>query len=269
MPALNTRPRERRHPLVYNKTSECDASPLTPPLSSSDTDPSIIPPLAASNYSASFDASSSSLPSPSHQAFLPSVCLHDEPCPPDLPPAPARPRPHPLTLALQNNLVPNTGASLSVRSDLASHHYYGVDESALDSAGPSLFVSSRRPLPQAPSSPNSPTSPSGSSRQSACGRKFAPHSVKCSLEQLGFYNQHDPFWGQTVLLPDRTPTLDSTASSEEVSPLLLVNYKNSDNVSYEDLLDFGLDRFGRSSLQVLWHNMTGEVVSFRCRLLCS
>ena len=74
------------------------------------------------------------------------------------------------------------------------------------------------------------------------GKKFAPNSVKCSLEQLGFFNQHDPFWVQTVQLPERTPSHDTTYSSEEVSPLLLVNYKNSDNVSYEDLLDFGLDR---------------------------
>ncbi|KAL8622721.1 hypothetical protein ACOMHN_009355 [Nucella lapillus] len=234
MPALNTRPRERRHPLMYSKTYSASFH-----ASSSSSSPLLLPPTSPT--------ASPSLPHPHpHPPFLPSVSLHDEPCPPDLPPAPARPRPHPLTLAMQTNVVPNTGASLSVRSDLDSHQYYRVDESVLEpssssSSFSSVFPSSRRrPLPQAPPSPNgAPAGPGG-----GCERKFAPDSVKCSLEQLGFYNQHDPFWGQTVMLPpDKAPALDSTASSgEEVSPLLVVRYKNSDNVSYEDLLDFGLDR---------------------------
>ena len=248
MPALNSRPRERRNPLVYSKASGCD--PATVPHSHSHTDhnntPSPLHSLSASNYSASFDASSS--PSPSSPlasrpspAFVRSVSLHDEPCPPDLPQAPPRPRPYPLSIPPQAaGRFP--GLEVSVRSNVASHHYYGVDESALDSSSDDVFHSSHRGVP-APASPTYRTTPhvvgggSGST-----GKKFAPNSVKCSLEQLGFFNQHDPFWVQTVQLPERTPSHDTTYSSEEVSPLLLVNYKNSDNVSYEDLLDFGLDR---------------------------
>ena len=244
MPALNCRPRERRNPLVYSKISGCDPSSVPSWLSSpAPTSPSAatnpaLHSLSAHNYSASFHASSSSpLASRPFPAFVRSVSLHDEPCPADLPQAPPRPRPHPLSIPPHPNCVPSVGGSLSVMTDSASHHYYGVDESALDSDSNDVFYSSRRSLPPPPVSPKQVGGGGGVS-----GRKFSPHSVKCSLEQLGFYNQHDPFWVQTVQLPEIASALDTTASSEEVSPLLLVNYKNSDNVSYEDLLDFGLDR---------------------------
>ena len=245
MPALNSRPRERRNPLMYSKNSGCN--PTTVPHSLSHTDnntPSSVHHLSAGNYSASFDASSSPLASRPSLGFARSVSLHDEPCPPDLPQAPSRPRPHPLSISPHAGRLP--GTEVSVRSDVASHHYYGVDESALDSSSDDVFVSSRRSLPSPPTSPTYHVTShfvgGGSGSGGGVSRKFAPNSVKCSLEQLGFYNQHDPFWVQTVQLPERTPSHDTTYSSEEISPLLLVNYKNSDNVSYEDLLDFGLDR---------------------------
>ena len=275
MPVLNSRPRERRNPLVYSETSGCDPSAPPHPLSRSDSSsthtpppppsPSPSPPLhhtslpPAGSYSASFDAcsSSSALSSRPSPAFLRSVSLHDEPCPPDLPQAPSRPRPrpHPLSLPPQPAPAPAPtplGLEASARSDLASHHYYGVDESELDSSSDDVFLSSRRSLPPAPASPPAThrTPPRlarggvrvGGDGGGGGGPKFAPDSVQCSLEQLGFFNQHDPFWVQSVRLPEGTPSHDSTYSSEEVSPLLLVSYKNSDNVSYEDLLDFGLDR---------------------------
>jgi hypothetical protein len=110
-----------------------------------------------------------------------------------------------------------------------------VDESALDNDD--VFGSSRKPLPPSP-----PTSSSSSSTSrggvGSSSHRFSPHSVQCSLETAGFFNQQDPFWQQSVHLPDRSPA----ASDADVSPLLQVTYKNSDNVSYEDLLDFSLDR---------------------------
>ncbi|KAK3104931.1 hypothetical protein FSP39_013435 [Pinctada imbricata] len=62
---------------------------------------------------------------------------------------------------------------------------------------------------------------------------FRLQNIDCNLEQLGFYNGQDPFWDQN---------LTDGRSSEEVSPLMLANYKTEEGVSYEDLLDFALDR---------------------------
>lgn len=68
---------------------------------------------------------------------------------------------------------------------------------------------------------------------------FGIQSVKCSLEQLGFYNLMDPFWVKNVVISDkRSPS----EPESEASPLMLANYKCSEGVSYEDLLDFALDR---------------------------
>lgn len=72
--------------------------------------------------------------------------------------------------------------------------------------------------------------------------KFQLQKVKCNLEQLGFYNQKDPFWVKTLTLAGRN--ISDRGSSEEVSPLMLANYKTSEGVSYEDLLDFAFDRYG-------------------------
>ena len=71
--------------------------------------------------------------------------------------------------------------------------------------------------------------------------KFKIQNVDCNLEQLGFYNGQDPFWDQNFMVAGRNL---SRGSSEEVSPLMLANYKTSEAVSYEDLLDFALDRYG-------------------------
>ncbi|XP_076085870.1 uncharacterized protein LOC143056612 isoform X18 [Mytilus galloprovincialis] len=70
--------------------------------------------------------------------------------------------------------------------------------------------------------------------------KFQFQKVKCNLEQLGFYNRKDPFWVKTLTLAGRN--ISDRGSSEEVSPLMLANYKTSEGVSYEDLLDFAFDR---------------------------
>lgn len=70
-------------------------------------------------------------------------------------------------------------------------------------------------------------------------RKFGLNNVQCNLEQLGFYNHEDPFWFKPVVLPERTHS--DNDFTEEIRPIP-ASYKTSDNVSYEDLLDFALDR---------------------------
>ena len=73
---------------------------------------------------------------------------------------------------------------------------------------------------------------------------FGLKNVTCNLEQLGFYNHQDPFWVKTVTFSDeqRCYSDRSTSTDAEASPLMLANYKSSDGVSYEDLLDFAIDR---------------------------
>lgn len=96
----------------------------------------------------------------------------------------------------------------------------------------------------------SETNPIDESRNSNCNsfsvtggmspRRFHPEKVSCSLEQLGFFNMHDPFWVRKVTLENWSRS--DRGSSEEISPLMLANYKTSDGVSYEDLLDLAIDR---------------------------
>lgn len=88
--------------------------------------------------------------------------------------------------------------------------------------------------------------PNGSSSNKAATfprGKFRLQNVNCNLEQLGFYNRPDPFWDKSLVVAGRNYS-DPLGSSEEISPLMLANYKSSDGVSYEDLLDFALDRYG-------------------------
>lgn len=68
---------------------------------------------------------------------------------------------------------------------------------------------------------------------------FGIKSVKCNLEQLGFYNLMDPFWVKSVIISDQR---SYSEPESDISPLMLANYKCSEGVSYEDLLDFALDR---------------------------
>ena len=72
---------------------------------------------------------------------------------------------------------------------------------------------------------------------------FGIKNIKCNLEQLGFYNQLDPFWVNSVLICAHRKYSDgSEATESDASPLMLANYKYTEGVSYEDLLDFALDR---------------------------
>lgn len=72
---------------------------------------------------------------------------------------------------------------------------------------------------------------------------FGIKNIKCNLEQLGFYNQLDPFWVNTVVLgAQRKYSEQSETMESDASPLMLANYKYTEGVSYEDLLDFSLDR---------------------------
>lgn len=64
---------------------------------------------------------------------------------------------------------------------------------------------------------------------------------------------------------------DPLGSSEEISPLMLANYKTSDGVSYEDLLDFALDRYGifYMSLPVYYIHLNSSPYMFCIRIyLC-
>lgn len=80
---------------------------------------------------------------------------------------------------------------------------------------------------------------SGSSTFPRGFKLFGIKNVKCSLEQLGFYNLMDPFWVKSVVINEER----SLSEPEwDTSPLMLANYKCSEGVSYEDLLDFALDR---------------------------
>ena len=73
---------------------------------------------------------------------------------------------------------------------------------------------------------------------------FGLKNVSCNLEQLGFYNHQDPFWVKTVTFNDENRCYSdrSTSTDAEASPLMLANYKTCEGVSYEDLLDFAIDR---------------------------
>ena len=85
--------------------------------------------------------------------------------------------------------------------------------------------------------------PSGSSTFPRGFKLFGIKNVKCNLEQLGFYNYADPFWVQSVVINDqRSRSANSRSTEPDASPLMLANYKCSEGVSYEDLLDFALDR---------------------------
>lgn len=72
---------------------------------------------------------------------------------------------------------------------------------------------------------------------------FGIKNVKCNLEQLGFYNHLDPFWVKSVIIgSERKYSERSETTESDASPLMLANYKYTEGVSYEDLLDFALDR---------------------------
>lgn len=90
------------------------------------------------------------------------------------------------------------------------------------------------------------TSEGGSSGASTFPRGFKMFGikhVKCNLEQLGFYNLLDPFWVTSVVLgAGRKYSEQSETTESDASPLMLANYKCTEGVSYEDLLDFALDR---------------------------
>lgn len=100
--------------------------------------------------------------------------------------------------------------------------------------------------------------------------KYRLQNVNCNLEQLGFYNRPDPFWDKSLVVAGRNYS-DPLGSSEEISPLMLANYKTSDGVSYEDLLDFALDRYGifYMSLPVYYIHLNSSPYMFCIRIyLC-
>ena len=69
--------------------------------------------------------------------------------------------------------------------------------------------------------------------------RMSINKVKCSLEQLGFFDDRDPFWVARLLLP---PQPQPGGVCDDVGPMLLAHYKDSGSVSYEDLLDIAYDR---------------------------
>nr|XP_022342287.1 tyrosine-protein kinase PR2-like isoform X4 [Crassostrea virginica] len=110
--------------------------------------------------------------------------------------------------------------------------------------------------------------PNGSSSNKAATfprGKFRLQNVNCNLEQLGFYNRPDPFWDKSLVVAGRNYS-DPLGSSEEISPLMLANYKSSDGVSYEDLLDFALDREKNSpEIETMLKVFCNEVSVQDCR----
>ena len=83
---------------------------------------------------------------------------------------------------------------------------------------------------------------SGSSTFPRGFKLFGIKNVKWNLEQLGFYNRQDPFWGEHVIgVSERTRSQQSEESVGS-SPQMLSMYKCTEGVSYEDLLEFALDR---------------------------
>ncbi|KAL4221059.1 hypothetical protein ACF0H5_019321 [Mactra antiquata] len=91
---------------------------------------------------------------------------------------------------------------------------------------------------------------------------FGIKTVKCSLEQLGFYNHKDPFWEPNVIIGDQRSLSEQSATSEmDTSPLMLAKYKCSEGVSYEDLLDFALDREKNGEEVILIQKLFGSDVT--------
>ncbi|WAR14609.1 ACKL-like protein [Mya arenaria] len=83
---------------------------------------------------------------------------------------------------------------------------------------------------------------SGSSTFPRGFRMFGIKNVKCNLEQLGFYDRMDPFWVENVLKISQRSRSKPDEESELESPQMMAMYKCTDGVSYEDLLEFALDR---------------------------
>lgn len=188
----------------------------------------VAPAVPPRTYSCSDSNNNNTVPLPPRDPLRPSS-LHSRP----------RERKYPLLLSPQSPGRTSFSYSVSYRQPSSSSHVHEPP--------PDLPPAPPTPLHQefdadddnVFSSSSPPRSPLLKPVQRPV-RKYYVGNVQCSLDQLGFYNKLDPFWVQTVVLPERS--YSDNESSEDVSPLLLVNYKNSENVSYEDLLDFALDR---------------------------
>lgn len=148
-------------------------------------------------------------------------CLHDLPL---LPPAP----PPPIDFDAEDNDDDDDNVFIACQNDCP--------------------IPSTPPPPPPPNPPTLP--PRDSVRTSSIStehsgsstfprRKYRLQVVQCNLEQLGFYNHQDPFWCKTGNVSRQK--YSANQSSEDLSPMS-ANYKTSDSVSYEDLLELALDR---------------------------
>ena len=83
-------------------------------------------------------------------------------------------------------------------------------------------------------------SPSHCLHPAAASAQFSVKSVSCSAAELGLFDNKDSFWSQKVNFDEMATESDSDLGDEN-SPSMSGRYKTSDNVSYEDLLEFALD----------------------------
>ena len=90
-----------------------------------------------------------------------------------------------------------------------------------------------------PKSDVATASPSHCLRSGAAPAQFSVKSVSCSAAQLGLFDNKDSFWSQKVNFDEMATESDSDLGDD--SPAMSGRYKTSDNVSYEDLLEFALD----------------------------
>ena len=72
--------------------------------------------------------------------------------------------------------------------------------------------------------------------------QFSVKGVKWTAKELGLHDNADSFWQQEVDFEEMSgiPLSSQSDLTDENAPIL-GRYKNSDTVSYEDLLDFALD----------------------------
>ena len=171
---------------------------------------------SSSVYSVSYSVALPAKPQP-----VVNDCLHDLPL---LPPAP----PPPIDFDAEDDDDDDDNVFIACQNDCP-----------IPSTPPPPPPSTPPSLPPRDSIRTSSMSAEHSGSSTFPRRKYRLQVVQCNLEQLGFYNHQDPFWCKTGNVSRQK--YSANQSSEDLSPMS-ANYKTSDSVSYEDLLELALDR---------------------------
>ena len=74
-----------------------------------------------------------------------------------------------------------------------------------------------------------------------CNSPYSVKAVKCSAEEMGINDNADVFWKKEVKFEDLPTSHDLEDNMMDENAPMPGRYKTSDNVSYEDLLEFALD----------------------------